>query len=197
MNNEKIKLYFKAILQEMGENPNREGLKETPDRVARMYKELFKGYKLEQKPKITAFNNGQDGVTYDQMIIDEGDFYSHCEHHMIPFFGRYWFAYIPNPKGKIIGLSKVARIVDYYAAKLQIQERLGQEIINEIWNALANEDNEPLGMALVMRAKHLCKSMRGCKKEGWMTTNVFKGVFKDDTNNARQEFLNFVNNGGK
>ena len=128
---DKIEVLVKEILAIIGENPDRVGLKDTPRRVAKMYKELFRGY-TEDKPKITTFPNGTDGVVYDQMVIDEGDFYSHCEHHMVPFFGKYYFAYIPNPKGNIIGLSKVARVVDFYSAKLQIQERLVQDIVNTL-----------------------------------------------------------------
>jgi len=197
MDEKNVQKLIKHLLKEIGENPERSGLLETPKRVANMYKELFRGYDSKKKPKITTFMNGEDGLTYDQMIIDEGGFYSHCEHHMVPFFGQYWFAYIPNPRGKIMGLSKVARIVDYYAARLQIQERLVQEVVEELWDALSirNDDFpaiEPLGMALVLKGKHLCKSMRGAKKEGWMTTIDLRGAMRDD-NNARLEFLKFVN----
>ena len=114
-----------------------------------------------------------------------------CEHHMVPFFGKYYFAYIPNPKGKIIGLSKVARIVDYYSAKLQIQERLVQDIVNELWNALDIPGCSPRGMALVMRGEHLCKTMRGAKKKGRMTTAELRGIFKED-DKARNEFYKLI-----
>ncbi len=189
-----IEKHWKLILRLIGENPNRPGLKDTPKRIANMYKELFRGYDKKQKPKITIFNNGEDGVTCNQMVTDEGSFYSNCEHHNLPFFGEYFFAYIPSPNGKILGLSKVARIVDYYSAKLQIQERLVREVVNALWDALANEmpdGDEPLGMAFVMKGKHLCKSMRGAKKEGWMRTTELRGCFKDDIA-TRNEFMNFV-----
>lgn len=114
---EQIENHIKGILSLIGEDVNREGLQGTPDRIARMYDEIFRGYDASQKPKITTFENGKDGITYENMIIDEGDFYSMCEHHMMPFFGRYWFAYIPNPKGRILGISKIGRVVDYCAAK--------------------------------------------------------------------------------
>lgn len=192
MDKEKIKYHWKEILKEVGENPEREGLKETPKRIANMYEEIFRGYDRNQKPKITTFDNGQDGITYDQMITDNGDFYSHCEHHGVPFFGKYYFAYIPHPEGKILGLSKVARVVDYFSSKLQIQERLVHEIVEYIWNEL-NKDTEypPVGMALIMEGEHLCKTMRGAKKKGTMTTSVMKGMFKENKE-TREEFLNLV-----
>jgi len=130
-----------------------------------MWKEIFRGYDPKQKPRVAVFKNGSDGLTYNQMIIDTGDFYSHCEHHMVPFFGKYWFAYVPSKDGNIIGLSKVARIVDYHAAKLQIQERLVNNIVTHIWNELSKDATEPLGMCLVMEGEHLCKTMRGVKKK--------------------------------
>lgn len=165
MNKEKqIERHITALLSLIGDNPERAGLQGTPDRIARMFTEIFRGYDAEQKPRITTFENGKDGIVYDNMVIDEGDFYSMCEHHMMPFFGRYWFAYIPNPKGRILGISKIGRVVDYCAAKLQIQERLVHEIVDMLWQALGN-DNPPLGMALIMEGEHLCKSMRGAKKK--------------------------------
>jgi len=177
---------IKEIFQYIGEDPNREGLKDTPNRVAKMYKEIFRGYDKTQKPKITTFNNGKDGIVYDQMIIDTGDFYSHCEHHMVPFFGNYYFAYIPKKDGKILGLSKVARIVDFYSARLQVQERLVQDIVNELWGAV-----EPAGMALVMEGEHLCKTMRGAKKKGRMVTSELRGNFRED-HKTREEFYKLI-----
>jgi GTP cyclohydrolase I len=180
---------IKGILEFIGEDPEREGLKDTPRRVAKMYKEIFMGYDENKKPKITVFSNGHDGITYDQMIIDTGKGWSHCEHHMIPFGFTYWFAYIPSQDGKILGLSKVARIVDYYASKLQVQERLVQEIVDELWNAL---EGTALGMGLVMKGTHLCKVMRGVRKEGEMVTIELKGALKENPE-TRAEFLKFVN----
>ena len=177
-------------LEAMGENPNRPGLKDTPARVVKMWRELFRGYDPEQRPKVTTFGNGADGISYDQMIIDTGKFYSHCEHHMVPFFGRYWFGYIPSPDGQVLGLSKVARLVDYHAARLQVQERLTQDIINDIWGVLSDNNIEPLGMGLIMKGEHLCKTMRGAKKEGNMTTVVLKGKFRDLE--VRNEFLKMI-----
>jgi len=200
MNNEIIKECWETILTEIGENKNRDGLKDTPTRIAKMYNELFRGYDETQKPKITVFDNGSDRIIYDQMITDTGNFYSHCEHHGVPFIGKYWFGYIPNTEGKILGLSKVARIVDFHAAKFQIQERLVQDIVNDLWNALTTKKiikpfdalyaTEPLGMGLFIKATHLCKSMRGVKKEGSMTTCCLKGNFHED--NVKQEFMRII-----
>lgn len=186
-----------SILNLIGENSNREGLVDTPKRVAKMYMELFKGYDKTKFPTITTFHNGCDGVVTDEMINDEGEFYSHCEHHMVPFFGRYYFAYVPSPKGKVLGLSKVARVVDYFSSKLQIQERLGQEIIDCLWNELCKDTKyPPLGMGLVIIGEHLCKSMRGVKKKGKMRTAALKGCIKHEPM-SRTEFLNWVNVNGK
>lgn len=191
MNKEKqIERHITALLSLIGDNPERAGLQGTPDRMARMFTEIFRGYDAEQKPRITTFENGKDGIVYDNMVIDEGDFYSMCEHHMMPFFGRYWFAYIPNPRGRILGISKIGRVVDYCAAKLQIQERLVHEIVDMLWQALGN-DNPPLGMALIMEGEHLCKSMRGAKKKGKMKSSYLTGIFKTDAQ-LRNEFLNLL-----
>ena len=183
---------IKEILKHIGENPDREGLVDTPKRVVKMWKEIFRGYDPKSRPNIALFKNGADGLTYDQMVTDTGDFYSHCEHHMVPFFGQYWFGYIPDAKGNIIGLSKVARIVDYHSAKLQIQERLVHDIVEDLWNELSkNGAVRPIGMGLVMKGEHLCKSMRGVKKKGQMTAIKLKGSFLDNPN-VKQEFLNIV-----
>lgn len=192
---------IKELLIRIGDKPDRVGLINTPERVTKMYKEIFKGYDKTQMPNITTFPNGQDGIIYDQMIIDEGTFYSNCEHHMLPFFGKYWFGYIPNAQGLILGLSKIARVIDYYSSRLQTQERIGGQVINILNKALTFEKKitttnrfdriKPLGMALTLRAKHLCKCMRGVKNDGLMTTTVLEGVFKDDAA-VRQEFMRFV-----
>jgi GTP cyclohydrolase I len=183
------------LIKAIGDYPEREGLKDTPKRVVKMWKEIFRGYDEKQKPKITVFDNGMDGINYDQMICDTGDYYSHCEHHMVTFFGKYYFAYIPSMKGKILGLSKVARVVDYFSAKLQVQERLTHEIVDYIWNTLCDKNVckwPPLAMGLVMEGEHLCKTMRGVKKKGTMRTTILKGTFQSDPA-ARAEFLDWVN----
>ena len=186
---------IRDIIRYMGDDPSREGLIETPMRVTKMWDEMFKGYNANKKPVITTFNNGKDGITYDQMICDTGIFYSHCEHHMVPFFGKYYFAYIPNPKGKLLGLSKVARVVDYYSAKLQVQERLVQDIVDYLFYELSKDSLAPLGMALVIDGEHLCKTMRGVKKKGQMRTTKLVGVFKTDPA-TRSEFMSWVNKNG-
>jgi GTP cyclohydrolase I len=185
------------MLKAIGENPNREGLQDTPKRVVKMWREMFRGYDPKQRPTVTTFNNGKDGIVYDEMITDTGDFYSQCEHHMVPFFGSYYFAYIPHPQGKLLGLSKVARVVDYYSAKLQIQERLVHEIVEHIWNELCKgTEYKPLGIALILQAEHLCKSMRGVKKKGKMRTTKLKGVFFEQPA-ARAEFMGWANKNGQ
>ena len=189
---EQVEESVRTIFQYIGEDPNRPGLQGTPDRIVRMYDEIFRGYDKTRIPKVTTFINGEDGLKCDQMVTDRGDFYSNCEHHMLPFFGKYWFAYIPNPDGKILGISKVARVVDYFAAKMQIQERLVTDVLDHIEAALTTEDGiAPLGLALVMEAEHLCKSMRGVKKKGTMTSTDLRGIFKTDTQ-VRSEFLSYV-----
>lgn len=185
-----IETAVRNLLLAIGENPDRVGLQGTPDRIARMFADIYRGYDPAEKPSVTTFPNGEDGVVYDGMIIDEGEYYSMCEHHMMPFFGKYWFAYIPNPKGRILGLSKIGRMVDYCAAKLQVQERLTKEVVDELTAALGDE-NPPLGMALVMRGTHLCKTMRGARKPGQMTSSYLTGLFMTDAE-LRAEFLNLT-----
>jgi len=192
MKEEIVEQSIRTILENIGENPQRIGLVETPDRMIRMFGEIFRGYDKSKRPKITTFQNGFDGIVYDNMIIDSGKFYSICEHHCMPFFGTYYFAYIPHPKGLIVGLSKIARVVDYHSAKLQIQERLVNDIVNDISEALG-KDKPPLGIALVMRGEHLCKTMRGVKKNGNMITSKLTGLFQTSIE-TRQEFLSFVQN---
>lgn len=173
------------ILSFIGEDPNRVGLKDTPERVVRMWGEVFRGYNPDKAPKKTCFPNNEDGIHYDQMIVDKGYFHSFCEHHMLPFFGRYWFAYIPGDT--IIGLSKIPDWIDYHAAKLQIQERLVADVLNEIgcWG-------KHQGMALVLEGRHLCKEMRDVKKyDSTMITADLRGALRDDAM-ARAEFMRFV-----
>lgn len=183
---------IREIFRHIGEDPERIGLQGTPDRIVRMWQEIFRGYDESQKPKITVFQNGEDGITYDNMVVDEGDYYSMCEHHMMPFFGHYWFAYIPNPKGKILGISKVGRVVDYCAARMQVQERLTHDVVEMLSDALGTE-YPPLGMAMVMKGHHLCKEMRGVKKKGIMTTSYLTGAFMDE-GPLRAEFMTMISN---
>lgn len=181
------KLIF-DLLKAVGEDPNREGLKNTPDRVARMYAELLSGYSQEPDRII---NNALFHVNYDEMVlVRDIEFYSLCEHHMLPFVGRAHVAYIPD--GKVIGLSKIPRIVDMYARRLQIQERMTRQIADFVQGTL-----EPHGVAVVVEAMHLCSMMRGVKKhDARMTTSAMHGTFR--ANGAtRQEFLDNISRGSK
>jgi len=189
---DKMRNLVKVFLSEIGEDAQRPGLIETPRRVSKMISDLFYGYDIRRKPKITTFTNGKDGVVYDQMIFDTGTFCSFCEHHILPFYGRYWFAYIPNSKGLILGLSKVARIVDYYSARLQVQERLVTQIADELWNTLSTTEDgkKPIGMGLAMEGEHLCKTIRGAKKTGTMKTICLRGEFYNP--GIKAEFLSQI-----
>ncbi len=176
---------LRTLIRFIGEDPDREGLQGTPDRIIRMWQEIFRGYDPKQKPKITTFAN-EDGMT--DIVFDSGDYYSMCEHHILPFFGKYYFAYIPAPDGRILGISKVARVVGYCAAKLQLQERLAADIVAMLTDAL---DGKVLGMALVMKGKHLCKTMRGVRNDGNMTVAHLEGLFKNDKE-CRDEFYKLI-----
>ena len=167
-----IEYAVRTILSYIGDNPEREGLQGTPERIMRMWKEIFRGYNETQAPKITTFTNGTDGISCTGVVADSGTYYSMCEHHMMPFFGKYWFAYIPNPKGKILGISKIGRVVDYCAARLQVQERLAQDVVTMIVNALG-EEPPPLAVGVIMEGEHLCKTMRGVKKQGKMRSSFY------------------------
>ena len=181
------KLIF-DLLKAVGEDPNREGLKNTPDRVARMYAELLKGY-TEDPAKV--INNALFNINYDEMVlVRDIEFYSLCEHHMLPFLGRAHIAYIPA--GKVLGLSKIPRIVDMYARRLQIQERMTRQIADFIQETL-----EPQGVAVVVEAMHLCSMMRGVKKhDARMTTSAMHGSFRANLA-TRQEFLANISRGSE
>lgn len=180
-----IERTIREILAYIGEDAGREGLLGTPDRIVRMWREIFRGYDQKQKPKITTFAN--DMKTED-IVFDSGDYYSMCEHHMMPFFGKYYFAYIPSPTGRILGISKVARVVGYCSARLQLQERLAKDIVTMLSEAL---DNDVQGMAIVMKGTHLCKTMRGVKSNGQMTVAHLSGIFKENPD-ARKEFYKLI-----
>ena len=181
---------IRELLEFIGDDPDRVGLKETPERMLRMFAEMFRGYDPAQKPQITTFPNGLDGIIYDNMVVDSGTFYSVCEHHCRTFFGEYWFAYLPNPKGRILGLSKIGRVVDYCASRLQVQERQVHDVVEMLTEALG-EENPPLGMALMMRGRHMCKESRGARKSGEMTTTCLTGAFRK-SDRVRAEFLSYV-----
>ena len=174
------------LLKAIGEDPDREGLKNTPDRVARMYTELLSGYSEEPARII---NNALFHVNYDEMVlVRDIEFYSLCEHHMLPFLGRAHVAYIPA--GIVIGLSKIPRIVDMYARRLQIQERMTRQIADFVQETL-----QPQGVAVVVEAIHLCSMMRGVKKhDARMTTSAMHGSFRANLA-TRQEFLDNISRG--
>ena len=164
---------FKTILKWIGENPDREGLKETPKRVVKAFKEYFGGYHQDANKALNKTFGDVDG--YDDMVIEKDiSFESHCEHHMAPIIGVVHIAYIPNKK--VVGLSKLARTVEVYSKRLQTQERLNMQIAKTLMNAL-----EAKGVAVTIDASHQCMTMRGIKKEKATTlTNYFLGTFKDD-----------------
>ena len=176
---------LQTLLSYIGEDPSREGLKGTPDRIIRMWDEIFRGYDPSKKPKITTFENEEHSA---DMVFDSGDYYSMCEHHVLPFFGQYYFAYIPSPNGRILGISKVARVVGYCAARLQLQERLAIDIVRMLDEAL---DGKALGFAIVMKGQHLCKTMRGVRNKGKMTVSHFTGIFKENSE-KRNEFYKLI-----
>jgi GTP cyclohydrolase I len=180
-----IESAIRTILAYIGEDPDREGLVGTPDRIVRMYREIFRGYDPEQKPRITTFANDMQST---DIVFDSGDYYSMCEHHMMPFFGKYYFAYIPSATGRILGISKVARVVGYCAARLQLQERLARDIVAMLTDAL---DGQVEGMAIVMKGTHMCKSMRGVKNQGKMTVAHVSGIFRTNPD-ARAEFYKLI-----
>jgi len=168
------------LIEAIGEDPEREGLKNTPDRVSRMYVELLKGYSADPDQLI---NGALFNISYDEMVlVRDIEFYSLCEHHMLPFIGRAHIAYIPA--GKVIGLSKIPRIVDMYAQRLQVQERMTRQIAD-----LLQETLQPQGVAVVVEALHMCSMMRGVKKhDARMTTSAMHGAFRANLA-TRQEFL--------
>jgi len=174
-----IKESVSNILKAVGEDQRREGLAKTPERVARMYEELLSGYRADP---VAMVNNAIFKVTYDEMvIIRDIEFYSLCEHHMLPFMGRAHVAYIPD--GKVIGLSKISRIVDMFAHRLQVQERMTRQVADFIDELL-----HPKGVAVVMEALHLCSMMRGVRKhDARLTTSTMLGAFKTDLA-VRMEF---------
>jgi GTP cyclohydrolase I len=177
----KVEDAVKGILSEIGEDPNREGLKDTPERVKRLYKEITSGYNEDPNEII---NGAIYEIDYDEMvIIKDIEYYSLCEHHMLPFFGKAQIAYIP--KKKVIGLSKIPRIVEVYARRLQVQERMTVQIANFL-----NETLKPKGVAVVVNGYHLCMAMRG-KSDANMLTSSMLGAFRNDER-TRAEFLSLI-----
>lgn len=175
--------HVEQILREIGEDPSREGLLKTPERVAKALRHLTTGYEMDVSKVL---NGALFEVDYDDMVIVKDiEFYSLCEHHMLPFFGRIHVAYIPQ--GKVVGLSKIPRIVDIFARRLQVQERLTQQVAQTIKEAI-----QPLGVGVVARAQHFCMMMRGVEKQCSDTvTSTMLGSFRDNLE-TRNEFLSLI-----
>ena len=183
MDFEALQAAITSIIEAVGEDPVRDGLKKTPERVSRMYEELLAGYRVDP---VAMVNDAIFDVQYDQMVIVRDiEFYSMCEHHMLPFIGRAHVAYVPD--GKVIGLSKIPRVVDMFAKRLQVQERMTSQVADFL-----NELLHPKGVAVVIEALHLCSMMRGVKKtDARMTTSAVHGYFRNNMA-TRMEFLDNI-----
>ena len=183
MNTERIEHLIQELLVEIGEDPNREGLLATPSRVAKSYEFLLRGYNVDPEKAIGGAIFTQD--TNNMVVVRDIEVYSLCEHHMLPFFGRCHVGYIPN--GRVLGVSKIARVVECFARRLQIQERLTQQISRAIMDSIGAE-----GVGVVIEAQHLCMMMRGVEKQNsLMTTSSVLGSFHDSVA-TRTEFLTLI-----
>ncbi len=188
MDKDKIRQGVRMILEGVGEDLGREGLLDTPERVAKMYEEIFSGMETDPRSVITTmFAEEHD----EMVIVKDIPLYSVCEHHLMPFLGRAHVAYIPGERGQITGISKLARVVDVLAKRLQVQERLTSDVADTLVRAL-----DPRGVLVIVEAEHLCMSMRGVKKPGTVTvTSAVRGTFH--TNAAsRAEAMSLIRNGG-
>lgn len=173
---------YRNSISLLGEDPNREGLQKTPERVAKSMQFLTQGYQIDPKAILNSAKFHED--VSEMIIVKDIELYSLCEHHMLPFFGKAHVAYIPN--GWITGLSKIARVVDTYSRRLQVQERLTSQILNAVKETL-----NPLGVAVVIEASHLCMMMRGVQKQNSVTTtSAFWGEFQK--NESRSEFIRLI-----
>lgn len=179
---EQLQQEYRSIIGLLGENPERDGLQKTPERVAKAMQYLTKGY---NEDAVQILNSAKFKESYKEMVIVKDiELYSLCEHHMLPFIGKAHIAYIPN--GYITGLSKIARVVDVFARRLQVQERLTHQILDAIQEAL-----DPLGVAVVIEARHMCMMMRGVQKQNSFTsTHAFSGKFEDAE--TRSDFLRLI-----
>jgi len=183
-NKEKIEQLTKALLENIGENPDREGLIKTPTRVAKAWEFFSRGYNQNIDDIINGAIFNEDAK--DMVIVRDIEFFSLCEHHLLPFFGKAHVGYIPN--GKVIGLSKIPRIIDMYSRRLQVQERLTHQIADAIKAVL-----EPKGVAMVMEGRHMCMQMRGVEKQNsFASTSAMSGQFKKSAE-TRSEFLSIIN----
>jgi GTP cyclohydrolase I len=180
----KVEAAVRSIIQAIGEDPQREGLRDTPQRIADMYTELFTGLDMDAKAELTV---GFEVGHREMVILRDIPFYSMCEHHLLPFYGVAHVGYIPNKEGRVVGVSKLARVVEVFAKRLQLQERMTSQIADAIVEAL-----QPDGVAVVIQAEHLCMTMRGIKKPGSnVITSATRGLFRSRAA-TRAEFLSLV-----
>ena len=183
-NHDKLEQITRNLLKEIGENPDREGLLKTPYRVAKTWKLFSKGYNQNLEGIINNAIFEEDAK--DMVIVRDVEFFSLCEHHLLPFFGKAHVGYIPS--GKIVGLSKIPRIIDMFSRRLQVQERLTHQIADAIMNAI-----DPLGVAVVMEGRHMCMQMRGVEKQNsFASTSAMLGQFRKSSE-TRSEFLSIIN----
>ena len=174
---------IRRLIEYIGDDPDREGLKETPNRVVRSYSELFSGYREDPSTVMKVF---EDDSCDEMVVVRDIEFYSTCEHHLLPFFGKAHVAYIPD--GKVLGVSKLIRVLEIFSRRLQIQERLCEQVTYTLMTHL-----KPKGVACVLEAQHFCITSRGVGKQGSvMVTSSLTGVFRDSGNAARQEFLSMI-----
>lgn len=183
MSEKEIQNSLIAQLRYIGENAEREGLMDTPSRVIRSWKEIYSGYNKDPKDILTVFEETEG---YQQMVVlKDIEIFSMCEHHMLPFFGKAHVAYLPDKR--VLGISKLARLVDIYARRLQIQERIGEQVTNALMEQL-----KPKGAACIIEASHMCMRMRGCNKQhSIMLTSSLKGCFLEDQS-VRNELLTYI-----
>ena len=180
----KIRTAVAAIIEAIGEDPKREGLVDTPKRVAEMYAELFKGLDMDPKKELAV---GYEEGHREMVIVKDIPFYSMCEHHLLPFYGMAHIGYIPDVTGRVVGLSKLARVVETIASRPQVQERMTTEIADAIMDGL-----KPSGVAVVVQAEHMCMIMRGVKKPGSsIITSAIRGVFRSKAE-SRAEFFSLL-----
>ena len=181
---EKIRLAAISIIEAIGENPSRESLRDTPQRIAEMYTELFSGIDVDPKNELMiGFEEGH----HEMIVLRDIPFYSMCEHHLLPFYGVAHVGYIPSEDGRVVGVSKLARVVEICARRPQLQERMTRQIADAIFEAL-----HPDGVAVVVRAEHLCMTMRGIKKPGAnVVTSAVRGTFRSKIA-TRSEFLSLI-----
>ncbi len=184
LDQDKIKAATLTIIEAIGEDPQREGLKDTPQRIAEMYAELFSGIDANAQTELTT---GFEVGHHEMVILKDIPFYSMCEHHLLPFYGVAHIGYIPNTSGRVVGVSKLARVVEIYARRPQLQERMTTQIADTLMETL-----QPDGAAVVIQAEHLCMTMRGIKKPGSnVITSATRGLFRNKAA-TRAEFLSLV-----